>query len=50
MPNNLSSGSSTPTSSTGPLPSQPAPDNTGNNDADTNPMSSLSGGGIPCVK
>jgi hypothetical protein len=50
MPNNLSTGSSTPTSSTGPLPSQPAPDNTGNNDADTNPMSSISGGGIPCVK
>ena len=51
MPKNLGSGStsSTPTS-VGPLPSQPPPDNSGNNDADTNPMSSISGGGIPCVK
>jgi LCP family protein required for cell wall assembly len=51
MPKNLSTGStgSTPTS-TAPLPSQPPPNNSGNNDADTNPMSSLSGGGIPCVK
>jgi LCP family protein required for cell wall assembly len=49
MPKGLGSGSTTPTS-TGPLPSQPAPDNNGNNDADTNPMSSISGGGIPCVK
>jgi hypothetical protein len=49
LPKDLSSGSSTPTSM-GPLPSQPAPDNNANNDADTNPMSSISGGGIPCVK
>ena len=49
LPSGLSSGSAAPTS-TGPLPSQPAPDNSGNNDADSNPMSSISGGGIPCVK
>jgi LCP family protein required for cell wall assembly len=49
MPSGLGSGSSTPTS-TAPLPSQPAPDNNGNNDADTNPMSSIAGGGVPCVK
>jgi LCP family protein required for cell wall assembly len=52
MPSGLSSGSSggaAPTSSA-PLPSQPAPNNNGNNDADTNPMSSISGGGVPCVK
>ncbi|HJP76026.1 MAG TPA: LCP family protein [Pseudonocardiaceae bacterium] len=49
MPKNLGSGSATPTS-VSPLPSQPPPDNNGNNDADTNPMSSISGGGIPCVK
>lgn len=51
LPRNLGTGSTggTPTS-TAPLPSQPPPDNTGNNDADTNPMSSISGGGIPCVK
>jgi LCP family protein required for cell wall assembly len=52
MPSSLSSGSSggTPSTSSGPLPSQPAPNNNGNNDADTNPMSSISGGGVPCVK
>jgi hypothetical protein len=51
LPKDLSTGSTsgTPTS-TAPPPSQPPPDNTGNNDADTNPMSSISGGGIPCVK
>jgi LCP family protein required for cell wall assembly len=49
LPKNLDTGSTTPTS-TAPLPSQPAPNNNGNNDADTNPMSSISGGGIPCVK
>ncbi len=52
MPKGLASGStgSTSPTSVGPLPSQPPPDNNGNNDADTNPMSSISGGGIPCVK
>lgn len=53
MPKGLSSGSAATTTKpavTGPLPSQPPPDNNGNNDADTNPMSSISGGGIPCVK
>jgi LCP family protein required for cell wall assembly len=49
LPSGLGTGSATPTS-TAPLPSQPPPNNNGDNDADTNPMSSISGGGIPCVK
>ncbi|HEY4024025.1 MAG TPA: LytR C-terminal domain-containing protein, partial [Pseudonocardiaceae bacterium] len=50
MPAGLGSPGAASTS-TAPPPSQPAADNTGsNNDADNNPMSSISGGGVPCVK
>ena len=50
LPKGLGSPGSTTSTSTAPPPSQPPPNNTGDNDADTNPMSSISGGGIPCVK
>ncbi len=49
LPAGMSSAGPTPTS-TAPLPSQSAPSNNGNNDADNDPMSSISGGGVPCVK
>jgi anionic cell wall polymer biosynthesis LytR-Cps2A-Psr (LCP) family protein len=46
MPAGLGSGGAP----SAPPPSQPAPSNNGNNDADNDPMSSISGGGVPCVK
>lgn len=49
MPAGMGTTGAKPTT-TAPPPSQPAPSNNGNNDADTDPMSSISGGTVPCVK